>query len=219
MTRTCWGRIAAAVLLLAVGVGLQRLNHDRALNDQLSIALANNDLQEVSHLLEEGADVRTQDLFGRNALAVASMMGEGCLAEEVLARGADVNGRNGSGMTALVWASQSGPTDVAETLLAQGEGQRPRQYGPDGTLLCRSLGTRGGGKDPAGPWSRRKRPGCPGADAAVDGGSPAAADCTRTPGSRDPAFKSSRREGVVGAPVAKAPRASSRREKTRLNVS
>ena len=86
----------------------------------LIIAVYNNSTEVVDFLLQQGANLGSQDVSGNNALMGVCFRGYKELAKKLLEAGADVNQRNGSGATALTFAATFGHLEIAELLLQHG---------------------------------------------------------------------------------------------------
>ncbi|GKT83833.1 NACHT and ankyrin domain-containing protein [Colletotrichum tofieldiae] len=70
--------------------------------------------------IEKGADIHTQDKYGRTALIWASLRGYEAVAQLLIEKGADIHTQDKDGQTALLWASQNRHEAVAELLIEKG---------------------------------------------------------------------------------------------------
>lgn len=78
------------------------------------------DLEQVQRLVVEGVDVNEGDKNGETPLIVASLEGQGEIANYLLQRGARIDATNASGLSALHAAAYGGHTDIARLLIAKG---------------------------------------------------------------------------------------------------
>ena len=76
--------------------------------------------ENVTMLLEKGADVNAEDDYGITALMCASENGHTEIVSMLLEKGADVNAECDEGRTALMWASVYGHTEIVSMLLEVG---------------------------------------------------------------------------------------------------
>ena len=74
----------------------------------------------VQLLIDKKADINAHDIFGRNALHWAALIGASKAAEVLLNNGADIAAKAEGGMTALHYAARNGFTNVVELLVAHG---------------------------------------------------------------------------------------------------
>jgi hypothetical protein len=90
------------------------------LNNDLLTASLHGDTQEVSRLIERGADVNARDSDGVTALMGAAIDGNTELARVLIEKGADVDSQAENGWTALHIAAINGDLDVARILIEKG---------------------------------------------------------------------------------------------------
>ncbi|XP_012738247.2 ankyrin repeat domain-containing protein 45 [Fundulus heteroclitus] len=97
--------------------------------DEIFDSVLSGDLENIKHLLESNdatEESEEQDLFGkvdemgRNALMVASMLGESSIVRELVKQGARVDGHTVRGYTSLHLAACWGHLDTVRTLLELG---------------------------------------------------------------------------------------------------
>lgn len=105
----------------------------KSLNDQLLIAVANNDLKAVKKLLTKGAcpDAQLPAQYPElpesiTALRLAAAIGSFDIVKELLKHGADPNLKNENRTTALITACCDGHSDIVELL---------GQYGADYNVI------------------------------------------------------------------------------------
>jgi ATP-dependent Lon protease len=87
------------------------------LNEQLLLATAQGETQQVIDLIRAGADVNTTDARGFTPLIFAAQIGNNAIALELLRHGANVDAANDVSDTALKWAAYNGRLSVTKTLL------------------------------------------------------------------------------------------------------
>ena len=80
-------------------------------------ALKEHDLERVSQLLEQGADINERDLDGDTVLHVACYEGLTKVVQQLLGRYARPNATDKSGRTPLHVAAKRGHLDIVELLL------------------------------------------------------------------------------------------------------
>ena len=76
--------------------------------------------ENVTMLLEKGADVNAEDDYGITALMCASENGHTEIVSMLLEKGADVHAKDNDGTTALMFAHQEGYTDIVRMLIQNG---------------------------------------------------------------------------------------------------
>ena len=86
----------------------------------LHLASRNGHIQVAYFLLERGADVLAQDMYGDTPLHMASRRGHTDVADLLIECGADASAQNMDGITPLHWASRQGHMDVAHVLVECG---------------------------------------------------------------------------------------------------
>lgn len=90
----------------------------RDIDAALLDAAERGDIDEVKHLINEGADVNAKDVYEKTPLHWAAEKGHKEIVEILLKKGADVNGvESFSGMTSLWLAAQNGHESLVEVLL------------------------------------------------------------------------------------------------------
>lgn len=122
-----WGIVAAAVasaLLSAAGsVALAGSPDEPRRPDgstPLQWAVFNGDLAETQRLLKLGADPRTTNNYGVNALLLAADIADTALIGALLKAGADANSANADGETALHLVARSANVEAARLLVKAG---------------------------------------------------------------------------------------------------
>jgi len=80
-------------------------------------AARNGDVNEISDLIAQGADVKAVIANGITALYIAAQEGQAKVVEALLKHKADVNAQTSDGSTALYIAAQEGKTEVIEVLV------------------------------------------------------------------------------------------------------
>lgn len=99
-------------------------------------AAKKGNLDEVKHLIEEGADVNVKDENSDTPLYIAVGQGHKDIAELLILKGANVNAAGHKGWTPLASAAYSGYKDLAELLIKHGgETRSPWSGSPAGRLL------------------------------------------------------------------------------------
>lgn len=79
-------------------------------------------LDDVTALLEKGADIDTTDDFGRTPLMMSALGGHTRIAKVLIDAGADIGAAAKYGQTALQFAEEQGNSDIAGMLRAAGAG-------------------------------------------------------------------------------------------------
>ena len=92
----------------------------------LMIAIARNDCEMLSTLLDGGADVNESDGDGLTPLMAASVLGRKEIIGTLLSHGADVNVRTKDGHTAIMYASFFSDSDCVKLLIKGGADLRSR---------------------------------------------------------------------------------------------
>ena len=99
--------------------------------------------KEIEVLIQQGADVNVQNIFGATALIEATCNGLKEVAEVLLEGGADVNVKSKTGDTALIIASYCGHKEVAEVLLEGGADMNHKdKYGNTALLWAAYKGSK-----------------------------------------------------------------------------
>ena len=83
-------------------------------------AATRGNLQRVSQLISQGADIHSADFSGRTALSYASQNGHSEVAQFLIENGADVHLGGNNGDTPLIHAAQNGHYEIAQLLLGNG---------------------------------------------------------------------------------------------------
>ncbi len=86
----------------------------------LHVAADNGSLKVCKILIENGAQVNTQDMFGRTPLQYAALDGHLGVCKVLIDAGGDVNHQDEYGLTPLHWAAKEGHLDVCNLLIAMG---------------------------------------------------------------------------------------------------
>lgn len=111
-------------------------------------ASAFGNLECLTLLLEQGADVNYKDEYGRTALFQACRYGFPSAAAELIAAGAEVNCVSHRGMTSLTFAASQGNLDCIQLLAKHGanvnligttEAKHHYKSGPNGVLIKKTL--------------------------------------------------------------------------------
>ena len=103
-------------ILVVVGMFITAPVHAAQLHD----AAEKGDIEEVSRLIAQGADVNAKDNDGITALYIASETGHAEIVSLLLAARADVNAKHDNGMTTQMAASYRGHSEIVSLLLAAG---------------------------------------------------------------------------------------------------
>jgi ankyrin repeat protein len=93
---------------------------EKNIQEQINIALLNNDKIEINNILVSGYDINTQNVLGDTLLYKASKKGLLDIVKLLLDKNADVNIKNNLGETPLFIASQNGYLGVVNALLNKG---------------------------------------------------------------------------------------------------
>lgn len=83
-------------------------------------AAKSGDLAEVQRLVVDGVDVNAKSVNDETPLIVATLQGQGEIANYLLQRGANIDARNSGGLSALHAAAYAGHSDIVTLLLAKG---------------------------------------------------------------------------------------------------
>lgn len=83
-------------------------------------AAKSGDLERVQELVVDGVDVNEGNVKGETPLIVASLEGQGEVANYLLQRGAELDATSSSGLSALHAAAYGGHADIARLLIAKG---------------------------------------------------------------------------------------------------
>ena len=109
------------------------------LNEQLFKAISQDgSVDEISQLIEKGADVNAKSKYGDNPLRLAARNGLSDVCMKLIEQGADVNAQNKNGWTPLTYAVINGHVDsfkgiIEQTLIGGNvEVSKAKLY----TLLC-----------------------------------------------------------------------------------
>ena len=107
-----WLRSLLLVSLMSVGA----VSHAATIHD----AVKSGDLEQVQRLIVKGADVNAKTISDETPLIVASLAGQGEVANYLLQRGANIGARNLFGLSSLHAAAYGGHTDIVSLLIAKG---------------------------------------------------------------------------------------------------
>jgi ankyrin repeat protein len=88
--------------------------------DTIHDAAKSGDLVKVQRLIIDGSDVNGKGVNEETPLIVASLAGQGEIANYLLQRGADIDARNTGGLSALHAAAYAGHRDIVALLLVKG---------------------------------------------------------------------------------------------------
>lgn len=88
--------------------------------DPLHDAARQGNVEGVTTLLDQGANVSAPDEAGEPVLLIAALAGKKDVVAVLLERGADINIRNKGGLTALHAAAYGGNLEVVELLVEKG---------------------------------------------------------------------------------------------------
>lgn len=113
------GHLAAVSYLLNNGADINYSDRFDGLTPLL-VATTGNHLEMVKLLLAKGADLRTPNSFGHNALILATLNPNPEIARVLVSQGLSVNENNSAGATPLFYAAGYGNTAMLEFLLSQG---------------------------------------------------------------------------------------------------
>lgn len=116
------GEIDSVEQALSAGADVNSKETERGMTG-LMIAIMEEDIEIVTLLLENGADVNIQTKDGETALILASMFGYIEIVKILLEYGANVDTKENLGMTALMAASGEGHIEIVKLLLANGADQ------------------------------------------------------------------------------------------------
>jgi ankyrin repeat protein len=108
--------LVVALILILAGCG----GKGEDLNGKLLAAVESGTLNEVTNLLEKGANVDARDDFDRTPLMMASLGGHTRITEVLIKAGADLDATAKYGQTALQFAEERGNSDIVALLLGAG---------------------------------------------------------------------------------------------------
>lgn len=86
----------------------------KELNDKLLIAVEKGSVEEVEKLIQEGAEVNSQDNDGKTPLHKAAWRGNSTVVENLIEKGADVNSKDKNDKTPLYEAAWRNHLTVVE---------------------------------------------------------------------------------------------------------
>jgi ankyrin repeat protein len=115
---TAFSVLVVALILVLAGCG----GKGEDLNEKLLAAVESGTLNEVTSLLERGANVDARDDFERTPLMMASLGGHSRITEVLIKAGADLDATAKYGQTALQFAEERGNNDIVALLLGAGAG-------------------------------------------------------------------------------------------------
>ena len=112
-------KLAKVDMLVKLGVDVNVVNKN---NTPLMSACIFGSEKIVKLLIDNGADVHQKDDIGRDALMIASWLGDNNekVLELLIDNGAEVNQKNNYGRTALMLASMRGYKEFVELLIQSG---------------------------------------------------------------------------------------------------
>jgi ankyrin repeat protein len=132
--------IAADFDLAAALVHLRTTNR-MAFDKVFFDAVAKNNLQAITILLDSGANPNATNKRGDTALMLAATYGHEEIAQRLLEKSADPNVANKYGLTALMHAARYGHANVAKRLLEKGAGPNAtNKYGDTALMHAVSYG-------------------------------------------------------------------------------
>ena len=112
--KAVWTENIAALRGTSIDVNLK----DAVGRSPLRIAAEKGDINAVTFLIENGADVNVTDANGNTSLIfIINKTGNLEITERLLEKGAAVNTQNGNGETALMYAAWRGHTNIVQLLL------------------------------------------------------------------------------------------------------
>ena len=109
-------RARQVALLLSLAVLAGSASYASEMHD----AVKSGDLPRVQQLVVSGSDVNSTGVNDETPLIVASLEGQGEIANYLLQRGAEIDARNAGGLSALHAAAYAGHGDIVALLLAKG---------------------------------------------------------------------------------------------------
>ena len=109
-------RIQQVALLLSLAMLAGSASRADAMHD----AVQSGDLPKVQQLVVSGSDVNRMGVNDETPLIVASLEGQGEIANYLLQRGAKIDARNAGGLSALHAAAYAGHRDIVALLLTKG---------------------------------------------------------------------------------------------------
>jgi ankyrin repeat protein len=131
--------VIACAVILCVMLGAIVCSAD--INDELTTAIEKNDIQKVTELIAQGADVNAKDSHGATPLMFAALMERTETAKLLIEKGADVNAKDPEGWTPLIFATRVGQAEIAKLLLEKGADVNAKDtYGWTPLMHAASLG-------------------------------------------------------------------------------
>lgn len=104
----------------------------------LLVTAENGNIEYMSRLLDEGADVNVKRSDGNSALMLASYAGHFYTVRLLVEKGAEINAKNESGFTALMIAASASHADIVEFLIEKGADVNAKNNNGATALLCGS---------------------------------------------------------------------------------
>jgi len=131
------GYIDIVNLLLEEGADVNEQMHNKV--TALMLATADSHNPELARvLLQAGAEVNHQDIYGYTPLIYTSALGYIEMVKVLLEEGANVNAKNRDRMSALMFASDKGHEDIVKELLAAGAEVNARDRQGNTSLMLAS---------------------------------------------------------------------------------
>jgi ankyrin repeat protein len=124
--------------LLVVGLALALMSCAKDENEKLIKASKEGRLEEVTRLLNSGADVNGRDKEGDTALMGASFWGHLDVVKLLLEKGASVNAKIKDGQTPLMAATDQGNLEVTKLLLERGADVNAMDEEGGTALMCKT---------------------------------------------------------------------------------
>ncbi|WP_409270056.1 ankyrin repeat domain-containing protein [Neobacillus sp. SCS-31] len=124
------GALVAGVLLLS-GCGFDKDSHpvqdekgsenvEKGLNEQLLAAAERGDVDEISRLIEKGANINAQDPNGRTPVMIATYNNDVTAAKVLIDAGADVDIRDNMKNNVFLYAGAEGYIDILKLAIKAG---------------------------------------------------------------------------------------------------